>query len=259
MQRRPCPPQCPAHTWSGSATGATAGSPTAPSSSTSSRALFSAWMVRTRRSHQTCRTWWTDLRATLTAIGAVDTGRQAVRQKWIDRRFPEFLGIPGPTIEQWTTAHGDFHWGNITGNPLVVLDWEGWGRAPAGYDAGLLHAYSLRVPELAERVRVELAPILETRAGRIGELVALAELLQVNARGWHPELGGAWAARAEKLTGVRPPARGERFRRPGVHRVRARPNRSRSAASAVSRYASMRAASADCGSGSSPSRRTASP
>lgn len=150
-------------------------------------------------------TWWTDLRETLTVIGAVDTGRQAVRQQWIDRRFPEFLGIPGPAVEQWTTAHGDFHWGNVTGDPLVVLDWEGWGRAPAGYDAGLLHAYSLRVPELAERVRVELDPILETRAGRVGELVALAELLQVNARGWHPELGEAWAARAEKLTGVRPP------------------------------------------------------
>jgi hypothetical protein len=148
--------------------------------------------------------WWAALRGTLKTLAAVPTERQAVRQQWIDRRFPEFLGIPGPVVEEWTTAHGDFHWGNLTGAPLTVLDWEGWGRAPVGYDAGLLHAYSLRAPAAAARVRVELSDVLDTPAGQVGELVALAELLQMNARGWHPELGDAWAARALELTDTAP-------------------------------------------------------
>ncbi|MCX4523577.1 hypothetical protein OG402_39855 [Streptomyces anulatus] len=41
-----------------------------------------------------------------------------------------------------------------------------------------------------------------TQEGRVGELVALAQLLQVSERGGHPELTPHLARRAEQLTGV---------------------------------------------------------
>ena len=49
----------------------------------------------------------------------------------------------------WTTAHNDLHWGNVTGPELCILDWESWGRAPAGYDASTLLCTSLRHPPTA--------------------------------------------------------------------------------------------------------------
>ncbi|MEU9143677.1 hypothetical protein [Streptomyces sp. NPDC048349] len=50
------------------------------------------------------------------------------------------------------------------------MDWESWGAVPAGYDTGLLHAYSLTVPVpvTAARIRRTFAHILDTPAGRTG-------------------------------------------------------------------------------------------
>ncbi|WP_259470477.1 hypothetical protein [Streptomyces sp. 1114.5] len=89
--------------------------------------------------------------------------------------------------------------------PLTLLDWERWGLVPVGYDPGLLHANSLLVPTVATRLRSEFASVLDTPAGRIGELVALAEMLQAVARGGYRELAPLLADRAAELTGVRPP------------------------------------------------------
>jgi hypothetical protein len=97
-------------------------------------------------------------------------------------------------------------YGNVNYPALGELqDWEQWGRVPFSYDAGLLHANSLLVPNVAARIRKEFAAVLDTRAGRIGELAALAEMVQAVARGWYPDLAPHPVARAEALTGVRPP------------------------------------------------------
>lgn len=40
---------------------------------------------------------------------------------------------------------------------------------------------------------------------RFGSIAALAEMLQAVARGWYPDLAPRLVARAEALTGVRPP------------------------------------------------------
>ncbi|MFH9610796.1 phosphotransferase [Streptomyces sp. NPDC017448] len=130
------------------------------------------------------------------------TSRQAVRQQWIDRHFSRLLGIPTIQVTSWTTGHGDLHVGNLLPPPLVLIDWEGWGRMPAGFDIGLFHAYSLTVPATAARIRTTFPDILRTEEGRIGELVALAQLLQVSERGGHPELTPHLARRAEQLTGI---------------------------------------------------------
>ncbi|MGK4580183.1 hypothetical protein [Kitasatospora sp. HPMI-4] len=148
--------------------------------------------------------WWQRLRLALDHLGQAEGVRITVRPGWIDRAFPQFLGIPAPGNVERVTGHGDLHWGNLTA-PLTVLDWERWGLVPVGYDPGLLHANSLLVPEVAARIRAEFAPVLDTPAGRIGELAALAEMLQAVARGWYPELAPLLADRAAELTGIRPP------------------------------------------------------
>ncbi|MGW1107084.1 hypothetical protein [Streptomyces sp. NPDC002540] len=149
--------------------------------------------------------WWGILRRSLDLLAEVEGTRETIRDEWIARAFPQFLGIPAPPRIERVTGHGDLHWGNLTAMPLIILDWERWGRVPVGYDPGLLHAYSLRVPLVAIRIRTQFADVLDTPAGRIGELAALAEMLQAVTRGFYTELAPHLLARAEELTGVRPP------------------------------------------------------
>ncbi|MEU1553123.1 phosphotransferase [Streptomyces scabiei] len=132
-------------------------------------------------------TWWDALRTDLDYLSGVPTDRVAVRQEWADRAVPRFLGIPAPHITDWTTAHGDLHTANLTSTTPYLLDWEGFGRAPAGYDAAMLLAYSLLVPAFAQRVR-HAFPVLKTEPGRIAQIIVITELLQSASRGDHPEL-----------------------------------------------------------------------
>lgn len=125
--------------------------------------------------------WWHDLRQALDRLSRTPTSREAVREQYIRRRVPEFTGVTPGEIT-WTTAHGDLHWANLTGPELTLMDWEGWGTAPVGYDAANLYLHSLPVPDLAERVRKEFAHVLGTPVSRIGELTACAEILQAAAR-----------------------------------------------------------------------------
>lgn len=91
--------------------------------------------------------WWTSLRTSLTAIASTGTDRVAVRQERLDWAMPEFLGTALDTrVPAWTTAHADIQWSNLTGPDLIVLDWERWGLAPAGYDEATLYISSLTHP-----------------------------------------------------------------------------------------------------------------
>lgn len=115
--------------------------------------------------------------------------------------MPRFLGTPIDTKApgQWTAAHGDFHFANLCAPTLRVLDFEGWGLAPAGYDAATLHSYSLLVPAIAARVRRELAHILNTPGGRFAELAVITELLHTAARGDNAALTEPLRERAATL------------------------------------------------------------
>ncbi|MER6307805.1 hypothetical protein ACWC2K_04535 [Streptomyces chattanoogensis] len=126
-------------------------------------------------------TWWQDLRQALDHLALVRTDRQAAREEYIRRRVPEFTGVTPGEIA-WTTTHGDLHWANLTGPALTLLDWEGWGTAPLGYDAANLYLHSLPAPDVAERIRKEFAHVLDTPVGRVGELTACTEILQAAAR-----------------------------------------------------------------------------
>ncbi|MGP3684240.1 hypothetical protein ACTVZO_05915 [Streptomyces sp. IBSNAI002] len=149
--------------------------------------------------------WWDGLHQSLRLLAGAEARGQSVPDAWCVRAFTEVLGIPAPSLIERVTGHGDLHWGNLTGTPLTLLGWDHWGRVPVGYDAGLLHAGSLLVPAVAARVREEFAAVLDTPAGRIGELAALAVLLRAVAHGWGAGLSPRLRARAEELTGIRPP------------------------------------------------------
>ncbi|MFG3215789.1 phosphotransferase [Streptomyces tendae] len=92
-----------------------------------------------------------------------------------------------PQIQHWDCAHGDFHAANLT-RGATLLDWEGWGLAPRGYDIAMLYAYAQLAPRTAAHIRREFAPLLDSAAGRTALLVVCAELLQSASRGDHPEL-----------------------------------------------------------------------
>lgn len=131
--------------------------------------------------------WFKSIRTDLDTIATVATDREAVRQQWIDRAVPTYTGVPAPRITEWTCSHGDFHASNIT-TTGVILDWEGFGLAPRGWDQALLYAYSLLAPATAACIRAEFAHILDTEAGRTAQLAVAADLLQSASRGDHPEL-----------------------------------------------------------------------
>ncbi|GGV03734.1 hypothetical protein GCM10010211_83760 [Streptomyces albospinus] len=145
-------------------------------------------------------TWWHDLHQALDHLALVDTSREAVREQYIRRRVPEFTGITPGEIT-WTTAHGDLHWANLTGPQLTLLDWEGWGTAPTGYDAANLYLHSLPVPELAERILKEFTHVLGTPAGLVGELTACTEILQAAPRvPFYAELASSVRQHLDRLT-----------------------------------------------------------
>ncbi|MFE2494693.1 phosphotransferase family protein [Streptomyces scopuliridis] len=132
--------------------------------------------------------WLKSIRGDLNTIAGTATDRVAVRQQWIDRAVPMYTGRPAPQITDWECAHGDFHAANITRSG-IILDWEGFGLAPRGWDVAVFLAYTQLAPRTADRVRVEFADLFESdTAGRVALLVACADLLQSASRGDHPEL-----------------------------------------------------------------------
>ncbi|KUN93995.1 hypothetical protein AQJ67_37105 [Streptomyces caeruleatus] len=135
--------------------------------------------------------WWRQFRSSLDAVAVTATDRVSVRQDLVTRRLTWVSDGTVPTeVKVFTASHGDMHWANVTSGTCVLLDWEGWGLGPAGFDAAMLHAYSLLVPEVAARVFETFADVLDTPSGRQTQLFAAAELLVMVGRGDHPELEG---------------------------------------------------------------------
>ncbi|MEV6536965.1 hypothetical protein AB0M86_46720 [Streptomyces sp. NPDC051639] len=146
--------------------------------------------------------WWEELAGTLEKLSGTGTGRVAVREAYMARAIPEFVKMPAPAVASWTTVHGDLHWANLTA-PLRILDWEAWGRAPQGFDAATLYAYSLLQPGVAHRVRATF-PILGSPEGFAAEAIVCAMLLQTTERGDNQALTDrlrAWAGELRNRPG----------------------------------------------------------
>jgi hypothetical protein len=123
--------------------------------------------------------WWTSLGTHLDRLSTFPTPRVAVDQDMMTARLHEAFGdTVDPTVHEWTTAHADLHWANLTSPDLYLMDWEGWGRAPAGLDAATLYCHSLLAPATARQVHHRFADILTTPDGRLAQLYAAARLLQ---------------------------------------------------------------------------------
>lgn len=82
--------------------------------------------------------WWAESRTTLHQLGQVPVpeGCRSHTPGFLERiptHLPE-VGEAGVDLEvgTWVTSHADLHWANLTFDPLVLMDWEGWGRSAAG-------------------------------------------------------------------------------------------------------------------------------
>lgn len=150
--------------------------------------------------------WWTTLRAALTRLAAVEvqTDRHAVGQEYLNREMAARLGRPEiPThVQRWTLAHGDLHFGNITREGPVLMDWETWGLAPAGHDAAHLVTCAVRAPYTCARAREELAELLDGPQGRFAELAVITETLHIIENGYHAEAEQPLRERARELVEI---------------------------------------------------------
>lgn len=128
--------------------------------------------------------WWQRLHTSLQALAIVDTARLATphTRPITQRRVSDLIAMVAPevetTIDEWSVAHADLSWVNLTAPQCWLLDWEDFGAAPRGWDAATLWAASLAVPALAERVQQTFAAELCSRTGLVCQLYQVAELVR---------------------------------------------------------------------------------
>lgn len=126
--------------------------------------------------------WWVSLAGSLAALAKHATDRVGMRQDHLTRRINQvFDGEVDTTIDDWTTANTDVHWGNVTAPDCYLLDWEDWGKGPRGLDAATLWGHSLLVPAVAGRIQQDFAADLGSRSGRLGQLLFCANVIRLNA------------------------------------------------------------------------------
>lgn len=127
--------------------------------------------------------WWASLTESLAALAEHETDRVGVRQDHLALRINQvFPGEVDTTVDEWATAHADLHWGNLTAPDCYLLDWQDWGAAPRGRDAVSLWGASLLVPALAGRVEHEFQADLQTRSGKLAQLLFCSNVIRVNAK-----------------------------------------------------------------------------
>lgn len=131
--------------------------------------------------------WWVQLRRSIDVLRVTPTDRTYTSQTRVTERAVAAFGIDLP-IQRWETVHGDLHWENLLAPRFGLLDWEMWGRGPAGTDAATLLLCSLLVPEVATRVHHTFADVLDTPHGRQAQLAVAARLRSRIAGGDFPEL-----------------------------------------------------------------------
>lgn len=144
--------------------------------------------------------WWTDLRHALGALSTIKTRRVHAGQDRISQRIRERFGTDVDcTIERWETAHGDLHWANLLCPQFGLLDWEHWGRGPAGLDAATLYFFSLLSPQIAHRVHTTFADTLDSRSGHVAQLYVAARILRRIDGGDFPDLAPQVTSLASRL------------------------------------------------------------
>lgn len=127
--------------------------------------------------------WWAEFNRSLDALAVQHATRMAtpdtvtVTQTRVTEAIISAFGATDARINQWTVAHADMNWANVTAPQFCLFDWEDWGTAPRGLDAASLWGNSLAVPELAERVRRERREDLESRDGLLMRLFFCSKIV----------------------------------------------------------------------------------
>ncbi|WP_328995782.1 phosphotransferase [Kribbella sp. NBC_01245] len=133
--------------------------------------------------------WLNDLDQALQALSTHPVPDGGMDAGYVNDGITAFFGIDVNVASvPWTAAHCDLHWGNLTAPRLFILDWETWGRAPAGYDAASLLCATLTHPDTAQRIQGALAKFLDTPTGRIASLAAAVRFLRFADNGELTEL-----------------------------------------------------------------------
>lgn len=123
--------------------------------------------------------WLADLDAALQALAVHPLPKSGMDASYVNDGIRAFFGIEiDVAAVPWTTAHCDLHWGNLTAPRLAILDWEMWGKAPAGYDAATLLCSTLAYPHATESIRRTLKLFLDTPSGRVATLAAAVRFLR---------------------------------------------------------------------------------
>ncbi|MFD9107043.1 hypothetical protein [Streptomyces bottropensis] len=140
--------------------------------------------------------WWEALNSSLDALAAHHTTRVAtpdtvaITQAAVTEAIKEtFPAVSDTAIREWSPAHADLNWANVTGPEFCLFDWEDWGMAPQGLDAAWLWGNSLVFPELAERVWRERRRDLESWDGKLMSLFFCTKILGPHADPGDPRLG----------------------------------------------------------------------
>lgn len=125
--------------------------------------------------------WWSQLQTSLTALARFPTDRVALDQPAVTRLITRVFAHVDTTVIEWSTAHGDLHWGNLTSNAHLI-DFEAFGRAPRGLDAATLWGMALPRPAIAEQIRRRFAEDMNSRTGRLMQLMWCATALHAAQR-----------------------------------------------------------------------------
>jgi hypothetical protein len=153
--------------------------------------------------------WWAIFNSSLDALATQTTTRIAtpnlepITQARFTSTIHELFPDVDATTDEWTAAHADLGWANLTAPHCYFLDWEDWGMAPRGFDAATLWSQSFAIPELAERVCQERKHDLDSRSGNLSMLFHCAELIAAPPGYAGIRLEPAQAVAAKLLTGLR--------------------------------------------------------
>lgn len=136
--------------------------------------------------------WWKALRSGLEPLKRITTTKRVAadpRERSFQTHFLASFGveIDAERVEM-AMSHGDMHFGNLTAPELVILDWENWGWAPAGYDAAHLICSASLHPDVTARVHTEFADVLDTYSGGVAQLTAASKYLHHVENGEFPEV-----------------------------------------------------------------------
>ncbi len=121
--------------------------------------------------------WWAELRTSVDLLRSTPTARVSADQAKVTQRVQAAFGPLDLRVEEWETVHGDLQWSNLVVPRFGLLDWELWGRGPAGTDAATLYCHSLLVPSVTRRVHDVFADLLDSPAGRVAQVYVASRLL----------------------------------------------------------------------------------